>query len=156
MTRLATATITAVDRKAGTITLQALNDQRSAFLEDQSKQVEAMFRQIAEAVVRSMWGHADDYKFMAGDFDPVVFGVTRTADVPARLAGCRIGPAPAGTLSAPALVALTTLCAMEWLRHRKQAVAAAEQSGDYSSLIEEFVAWLRGLFAEWRKALGHG
>lgn len=58
-----------------------------------------------------------------------------------------------GTLSGTALVTLTTLCAMEWLRHRKAAVAAADESGDYSSLITEFVAWLRMLLASWREAV---
>lgn len=62
--------------------------------------------------------------------------------------------APVGQLSAASVVALTTFCALEWLRHRKAEVAAAEQSGDYTTLIEEFAEWLRALFAGWRKALG--
>ena len=139
MTRSGTAIITAVDRKAGTVTVERVTPWEwkpdTLFMHPQ------MFRALQDEL----------RNFEVGD--PIVFGVTRTTDVPARLAGCRIGRAPAGNLSAPPIVALTTLCAMEWLRHRKQAVAAAEASGDYSSLIEEFVAWLRALFAEWRAAL---
>ena len=144
VTRPATATITAVDREAGTITFsQAL---KSHWEPDTLFMHPRMYEALA-GVLKVL-----KEEYSEGIFPDGLFGVTRTAD-PARLAGCRIGRAQVGTLSAPAVVALTTLCAMEWLRHRKQAVAAAEQSGDYSSLIEEFVAWLRALFAEWRAAL---
>lgn len=59
----------------------------------------------------------------------------------------RDGP-PAVTVGA--VVALATLGSLEWLRRRKAEVAEAERTGDYSSLLAEFVAWLRSVLDAWR------
>jgi len=131
-----TATITAIARKAGTITVENARD----FWEPPTAYMHpTMFRAMADILKQE---YPDDLlaNIYREDIAPweMTFDESRSP----------------GTLSAPAIVALTTLCAMEWLRHRKQTVAEAERSGDYAPLLQEFVTWLRALFASWRAALG--
>jgi len=90
---------------------------------------EQMFAQVANAVLAAHY--SDDGKFL---FMRRVRRVTAPPITPA------------------IVVTLCTLGAFEWLRHRKAEVRAAEESGDYSALFAEFVAWLRALLDSWRKA----
>jgi hypothetical protein len=46
---------------------------------------------------------------------------------------------------------VTTVAALEWLRQRKAAVAAAEGNEEaYRSLLSDFIVWLTALFAKMR------
>jgi hypothetical protein len=138
-----TATITAVDRKAYDEAASATVEPVRWWRERPSTQTLFMhpelFRALREELLATDF---DDYVFRQGDhgfYGPSILEMMQRR--------------PLGTLSAPAVVALTTFCALEWLRHRKQAVAEAERSGDYAPLLTEFIAWLRALFASWRPAL---
>lgn len=128
--------ITAIDRKAGTVTLEP----DTLFLSPQLYR--AMQRELSKSIDLTSLRN-----FSVGD--KLVFGVTRTTDT-TRLAGCRLRRPAA--LTPAVVVTLATLGAFEWLRHRKAEVAAAEASGDYTTLIQEFVTWLRGLLQAWREA----
>lgn len=62
-------------------------------------------------------------------------------------------PEPVGPIGAATIAVVTTVAALEWLRHRKAAVAAAENSEEaYRSLLSDFIVWLTALFAKMRKA----
>jgi hypothetical protein len=84
-------------------------------------------------------------------FGEARIGLDRGA-TPVRLAGCTLGRAP--VITPAVVVTLATLGALEWLRRRKAEVVAAEQSGDYTTLLAEFVEWLRGVLRSWREATG--
>ena len=121
--------ITAVDHEAGTITLGNV-----------------LKRLYSEDVVQD-----------------IVFGVVRNAD-PVRLAGCRLRAIPGrleftapteslGAIGGATIAVVTAVAALEWLRQRKVAVAAAEGSDEaYRSLLSDFIVWLTALFARMRSA----
>lgn len=123
-----TATITAVDREAGTITVNSFN-----------------------RILKELYSSDVVANVIASE--AALFGTVRSSDL-GRLAGCKVSRPKPGELTTAAVVALTTFCALEWLRHRKAEVARAEQTGDFAPLIAEFVAWLRALLASWRGKLG--
>lgn len=53
-------------------------------------------------------------------------------------------PKASSPVATAAVVVVTSVMALEWLRQRKAAVAAAEQDeAAFASLLEDFVAWLR-------------
>lgn len=73
------------------------------------------------------------------------FGMVKREPFPSYDVGMAV--APAMPLPSPAaLMAITTLGALEFLRHRKADVARAEQDGTQQALVDEFFTWLRQLF----------
>lgn len=155
--------VTAIDREAGTITV----DSRDAIAERMAQlgavpsdefdamasRHEAFYFQLGDAVGKAFGpGLGRSFASVLKEYYPDdLLAVTSSPD---RLAGSRLQKP--GELTTAGVVALTTFCALEWLRHRKAEVRAAEESGDYTTLIAEFVAWLRALLASWRKEIGNG
>lgn len=142
--------VTEVDRAAGRMTLAGLNDAESAFVKEKTKQIDALYRRLAEDVARTMYGRFDNFEVgQSIALNPIDLGLDRTIE-PVRLAGCTIGQ---GATSAAVVAVVGSLAALEWLRQRKQSVAAAE--GDetaYRSLLSDFIVWLTALFAKMRNA----
>jgi hypothetical protein len=139
--------ITGIDRAAGTIDFA-----EEAFLEAKRAQFDAMYRRLAEDVSSYLFRTGDLTNFEVGQsiaLNPIELGLDRTAE-PIRLAGCTIGQ---GAISATVVAVVGSLAALEWLRQRKQAVAAAEGSEEaYRSLLSDFIVWLTSLFAKMRAA----
>jgi len=128
-----------------------VNDEMSERFGRQRAKTETLFEQIGEAIREEV------YEFRLGSYASLSCNAPGFSgrivlgddfDGPTRLAPRR----PSVPITPTVVVTLATLGAFEWLRHRKAEVAAAEASGDYTTLIQEFVTWLRGLLQAWREA----
>jgi hypothetical protein len=118
----------------------------AAFLEAKRLEIDELYANIADSLSAQLWANSSgriakivaDASCPRGNF----YFVTKGPSLPADLA----------PVTAAMVVTVATLGAFEWLRHRKNEIAAAEASGDYRSLVDEFWEWIAQLFRMWRGA----
>lgn len=109
----------------------------SAFLKAKRDEIDGMYRWMADNLAREMYGlNRTAFPTLLAGVDlngtTVVTGVGQS-EVP-----------PTGISVAVATVA-TTVLALEWLRRRKQLVAAEDPDSVIREFREWFVAWMRRL-----------
>jgi hypothetical protein len=105
--------------------IDAIVNEHSAFLAVKRAEIDGLYEQVVDGLATILYGN---------DCGAVA----------------RVGIVPPARITPAIVMAVATIGAFEWLRHRKAEVAAAEKSGEWKSLTEDFWDWVAQLFRFWR------